>query len=636
MPISNHQLNFTDIQILQNAVETAIRKSQKDFLSKHTDEGYWVGELIGDSALESDYIMYMHFMERVDKEKQSKLVNYICSQQNQDGGWPLYYGGPSEVNNSVKAYFALRLADNDENEPHMIKARDTICSLGGMEALNTYSKIYMCMFGLCTWDEVPAIIPELIFFPKWFTFNFYEISAWTRTIVAPLSIIYSTKPRILTHIRLDQLFTGKKHLPRNNQKFLGNLLKKVDVGLRLYDSVAHHSNIRNQAIDQMKNWFIDRLLTPGGLGAIYPAMLNGIFALKCLGYSAESQEMLRAIEEFEKLEIIDEEKMRIQPCMSPVWDTAWMLVALLKSGIPSDNQNIQRGIQWLLQKECRFKGDWAMRHSDLEPGGWWFEFDNPFYPDVDDTVVVLMGLYLAGFEDDPAFKRGFNWMVAHQNSDGGWGAFDKDVTNVFLENIPWADHNAMLDPSCADITGRVLEFFGMIGYNEAKVIEPALNFLKNQQEDDGTWYGRWGTNYVYGTWQALCGLASIGEDMQQEYVIRSVKWLEKVQNEDGGWGETCASYDDSAQKGIGPSTPSQTAWGLIGLLSADVHPESPSLQAAIKYLLATQNENGDWDEKHHTGTGFPRVFYLIYSYYRNYFPLIALSLFRDKVKKYKG
>jgi squalene-hopene/tetraprenyl-beta-curcumene cyclase len=615
---------------LDKNVERAIGNVQLNLVERQRPEHYWVGELIGDTTLESDYVTMMYFLDIVDTEKQRKLLNYVLSQQNEDGGWPIFNGGPSELNATIKAYFALRMAGHSEYEPRLRRAHEAILNMGGIEATNSYTKFYLAMFGQYEWEKLPAMIPEIILFPSWFWFNIYEVSAWTRTIVVPMMIIYALRPSYDIDFSVRDLNVPFKHPKPDTagKAFWQRYFKTADRLLHWYNRLPIKP-LRRWAMHKAVNWMLERNKPPGGLGAIFPPMLNTMIALKALGYSKDSPEFQKALREFQELEVRDGDVIRMQPCHSSVWDTSWVVHSLARTGL-KDHASVQKGAEWLQSKQVFSGGDWQIKNPGVEPAAWFFENDNAIYPDTDDTVAVLMALHFAGRDKDENFAKGVKWLLSMRNKDGGWGAFDRDNNKDLLNCVPWSDHNALLDPSTPDITGRILELLGYLGFTkEDRIVEKAIQYLRKNQEADGSWYGRWGVNYLYGTWQVLVGLNSVKQNMNRGWVKRAVEWLKSVQNPDGGWGESCRSYEDLKYKAVGPSTASQTAWGLLGLVAGRCSTKDPSVQRAVKYLIDTQNEAGGWDETEHTGTGFPRVFYLVYTMYRDYFPLLALHAYRE-------
>jgi squalene-hopene/tetraprenyl-beta-curcumene cyclase len=618
-------------------LEEAIERGVQYLLSIQAEPGYWIGELEADTTLESDYIFYLHILGKSDRERVAKLANYVRRRQLPDGGWNIYPGGPAELNATVKAYFALKLAGDSPDSPGLSRARRRIHQFGGLESTNSFTRFYLALVGAIDWKLVPAIPPELMLLPLWFFVNLYEMSSWTRAIVVPLMILYARKPNwtLPAQARVDELFLD----PRNRAKAFAwdrqlfswrNFFLAMDRGLKLYEQLPWKP-LRRRALDQARAWLFEHLERSDGLGTIYPAMMNSIFALLALGYLPDDPRTAREIERLARFEIEEADTIRVQPCVSPVWDTAIAMVALEEAGLPADHPALVRAARWLLENQIVGPGDWQMKNRDAEPAGWAFEFRNEFYPDVDDTAFVLMALGRVAYPDrgrlEHAIRRGLAWLVSMQNRDGGWGAFDRDNDRAVLTHIPFADHNAMIDPSTADVTARVVECLARFGWRASHpVIQRALRFLRRDQTAEGAWYGRWGVNYVYGTSGVLRALETIGLCCE-EFCRRAAAWLTQVQNEDGGFGESIASYYDPALKGKGSSTPSQTAWGLIGLLTAD--PSAPAIHRAAQYLLEKQNQDGSWEEEEFTGTGFPCVFYLKYHLYRDSFPLYALARYRN-------
>ncbi len=630
-----------------DSVRNAIRGAQEYLLNQQEPEGYWLAELEGDTILESEYILLLQFLGRREPVKFRKLANYIRRKQHQDGYWSIYPGGPPDVSASVKAYFACKLAGHSSNESFMRRARKAILAEGGVTHCNTFTKLYLSMFGQYDWHGVPTIPPEAVLLPKWFYFNIYNMSSWSRAILVPLAVMNAARPRrpIPNHAHIDELFVGGRDRKRLRLEWdrkaitWRNVFLVFDRLLKIYDQ-SPVKPFRKRALNRSLAWLLDREEKSGGLGAIFPAMTHAIMAYKCMGLPDHHPAITKELAELAAFEIEEGDTIRMQPCISPVWDTALVVNSLIDSGYPADSDALTRACEWLLTKQTTKKGDWSVKCPNVEPGGWYFEMENEYYPDVDDTIMVLMGLYKvycpggehwseAPFHVKEAMRKGLDWVFAMQNRDGGWASFDKDNNKTLFQFVPYADHNAMLDPSSADITARTLEMcsYYSIGKSDPRV-RKAIDYLYREQEEDGSWFGRWGVNYLYGTWQTLRGLARIGEDMQAERMQQAVLWFHSVQNEDGGWGETCASYDPQHPKAKGPSTPSQTAWALMGLLNAgDL--DSPSLQRGLEYLINNQESEGTWQEEWFTGTGFPRVFYLRYHFYRHYFPLWALAQYHE-------
>ena len=633
------QLRFGKIENFASRVAAAIDGCRHRLFSQQHEDGYWCGELEADTTLESDYILLHTLLGTGNAERNQKCANYILRHQNEDGGWPIYNDGPSNISASVKAYFSLKLVGYKPDHPVLERARRKILELGGVTKVNTFTKIYLCFLGQYDYDAVPAIPPEIVLFPNWFWFNIYEISSWSRAILVPLSIVYAKKPfkKIPEEMNINELFVGGRDKSRMRLEWSEKLVSWRNFFLVLdrlvhWFEAVHIRPLRSIALKTAEQWMLERFEMSDGLGAIYPAMLNAIIALRCLGYSLDDPQMIRALDEFEKLGIEEADTFRMQPCKSPVWDTAYALFALGEAGVPPDDPRMVKAAEWTLQKQVRQPGDWAVKNKKGKPAGWYFEFNNEFYPDVDDTAMVALGLskveHPNGRYQRESVQRAIDWIFSMQCKNGGWASFDKDNDRMVFQHIPFADHNAMLDPPTVDITGRILEMLATYGYDKNHPrVKRALKFIRDEQEPDGSWFGRWGVNYVYGTALVLRGLEAMGIDHHEPYIQQAAEWLRMVQNPDGGWGETCGSYDDPNTKGIGPSTPSQTAWAVMGLMAAN-DTRSDSVARGIAYLLKTQKKDGSWDEPWYTGTGFPRVFYLMYHLYREYFPLIALTTYK--------
>jgi squalene-hopene/tetraprenyl-beta-curcumene cyclase len=640
---SKQQTKASFFSAFKDRFKETIRRSQEFLIDEQIDGEHWVGELMVDSTLVSDTICYHHWNGKVDEVWQRKGINHILSMQLPDGGWNIYHGAPPEVNATIKAYLALKLAGVPETDKRMLRAREVALNLGGIPRMNTFSKLYLALLGLFPWKYVPTIPCEVILIGKWFHVNFHEMSNWTRSMMVPLSIINHYKPtrQLKNPITLDELYPEgfndrDLELRRDPKRFTWrNFFIYLD-GLHKFAEWFAQNGMhpfRKRALQRSEEWMLERFEGSSGLAAIFPAMLNSLIALKALGYADDHPQVLRAEKELKNLEHETENSVRIEPCLSPVWDTAITCICLRESGISEDHPALAQATAWLIDKEIRFRGDWYYKNPvDVEPSGWVFEHHNKWNPDVDDTAMVLMALRLTKTLDpkqrDACFKRGLDWLLTFQCRDGGWAAFDKDCTKSIMEKVPFADHNAMLDPECADITARILELLGYEGFSqEHPQVVKAIDYLRSQQESDGSWYGRWGVNYVYGTWQVLRGLDAIGMSPEEPFLLKARKWLEGVQNPDGGWGERCNTYDDPVFKGQGPSTPSQTAWAIMGLcIFGD--PKSESLIRGIEHLIETQNSDGSWTELETTGTGFPKVFYLKYDMYRNTWPLLALASYQ--------
>lgn len=624
------------------SLEGAIRRGQRWLLDRQAEEGYWVHELEADTTLTAEYLMLRRFLGLVDPDKERKGVRYLIDAQLLEGGWSIYHGGPPEISASVKAYFALKLSGVSAEEPFMLKARQVILGKGGVVGANVFTKITLALFDQYDWRGIPSMPVELVLLPPRFVFSLYDLSYWSRTVLTPLLIMFNTKPlcRLPKEQGIDELFcTPRERVDfrrqppfRRDPQWVTwrNFFITLDGALRVYEWVVPQG-LRRKSLEQAAKWMLARIEGEGGLGAIYPAMANSVIALRCLGYGIDHPVLRKALGEIEALEVHTPESMHLQPCFSPVWDTPLTLSGLIESGLPQEHPALVRAAQWVLTRQCRKVGDWIVSAPQAEPGGWYFQFENEYYPDNDDTAAVVIALSKIAMPDQQlqkdAMRRGMRWTLAMQGSDGGWGAYDKDNNKLFLNQIPFADHRALLDPSTADLTGRELEMLGALGYDRSHpAAVRAMQFLRENQEKDGSWYGRWGVNYIYGTWSVLAGLKAIGEDMQAGYVRRAVAWLVSKQNPDGGWGESCLSYAEAEAHGVGVSTPSQTAWALLALLCAG-EVDTLGVMRGVHYLLRHQDPAGFWPERHHTGTGFPKVFYLRYHGYSHFFSLWALSMY---------
>jgi len=621
------------------ALEDCLSRACDALIAKQNEAGYWVGELQGDSILESEYILLKWILGQENAPELPKITNYLRTLQNPDGGFSLYPGGKADLSGTVKGYFALKLGGDSPKAPHMRRCRKLIKSLGGAEKCNTFTKFYFAALGQISYDSCPAIPPEVIFLPKWFYFNLYHVSAWTRTMILPLGIVTSLRPvrRIRPDLGIHELYLNYAAANRLGDPVEGlprdwrQLFLKVDGLLKIYNE-APLPSLRERALKSAEKWLLEHMEGCDGLGAIFPPMVYILIAFRLLGYSDDHPVIQKAHTDLRDL-FLDgpgEDKIRVQPCHSPIWDSGIALHALAESGLDVESEPAKRATQWLLDKECKFASDWRRNCPGADVGGWFFEFNNPHYPDVDDTAMVSMALKRVGGKlAAEAVERGVRWLLAMQNDDGGWAAFDKTTDRPILEKIPFADHNAMQDPSCPDIAGRVLECLGHNGFSvEHPSVKRAVKYIRSQQDADGGWWGRWGVNFVYGTWQVLCGLKSVKQDMTEPWIVKAAEWLRSVQKEDGSFGESCDSYEDPSLKGQGDSTASQTAWGAMGLMAvAGAH--DPAVKRAIDWLIQTQAADGAWDEPWFTGTGFPKVFYLKYHLYRHYFPVMALGRYRN-------
>jgi squalene-hopene/tetraprenyl-beta-curcumene cyclase len=619
-----------------DALQSALERTRNSLVERQAPDGFWVGELEGDTILESEYILLMAFLGRERDPVCLECARYIQDQQSSDGGWAIYPGGPTDVSASVKAYFALKLVGMSPDEPFMRQARRAILEAGGAFACNSFTRFYLALLGQIDYSECPLVPPELVLLPARWNFSLQAMSAWTRTIVVPLSIMSYYKPvrRLGPEQGIAELFCGAK--PRRHARLVSwtSFFLAVDRTLKLLDRCVPAA-WRRPGIRAAHRWMMAHCENTDGLGAIFPPMIYSVIALKCLGYDLDSPAVTWAMRQLDDLQIREGDKVRVQPCLSPVWDTAIATISLADAQLRDDHPAWARAVSWLLAKEVRRGGDWRMRGPQVEPSGWHFQFNNAFYPDLDDSAMVILALRRSPLAHEPAvveaMRRGVNWLLSMQNRDGGWAAYDIDIDNQLLTQLPFADHNAMLDPSCADITARVLELFGTLGYtSDHPSVQKAVDYLLRTQEPEGCWYGRWGVNYIYGTWQVLQGLKTIDFPMDHPALLKAVHWLESVQQPTGGWGESPESYEDPSLKGIGEATASQTAWATLGLVAAG-HASGQAARRGIDYLLRTQKADGSWDEPQFTGTGFPRVFYLRYHLYRVYFPLMAIARYQASI-----
>ncbi len=624
--------------LLLDEVAAAMERTRALFLGQQHEEGYWWYELESNVTIVSEYMMLLHFLGLPDTDRDRKIGRHILRHQRTDGTWALYRGGPGDLSTTIEAYFGLRLAGHSAEEPELVQARDFILSRGGLEGARVFTKVYLALFGLYPWRAVPSIPVELNLFPPWFPLNIYNFSSWARSTVVPLSLVLETRPVRPTRLCPDlrELFRHPDRMPaitsgmtsaRSWKRiflFLDRIMKAVD-GLPVRP-------LRSRAMKRTEQWVLEHQEHTGDWGGIQPAMINSLLGLTVLGHSVDSPPVRKGLEALKHFSLETENEIGLQSCISPVWDTALTSLALLASGLHREHPSLIQACGWLASKQIFRKGDWSVKRPDLAPGGWAFEFENSWYPDVDDTAVVL--LLLRKYSDkDGVVKRenlqkGVDWVLGMQGSDGGWGAFDVDNDMRVLNQLLFGDLEAMIDPSTPDLTGRVLELLGAFGFGLGNEnVRRAIAFIKANQEPDGSWWGRWGVNHLYGTCTVVCGLDAIGEDLQLPWIRKAVEWIKSRQNCDGGWGESCESYHQTPSNTCkADSTPSQAAWALLALIAAG-EAASPEAVAGVGYLLRTQKEDGSWDEDAFTGTGFPRHFYLRYDNYRNCFPLMALGRF---------
>ena len=621
-------------------VVDAISASQKHLLSIQNPDGYWWSELESNVTITSEAVL-LHKIWGTDKTRPLyKVENYLRSQQREHGGWELFYGDGGDLSTTVEAYMALRLLGVPAIDPALLKAKSLILAKGGISKTRIFTKLHLALIGCYNWRGLPSLPPWVMLLPDNFFFNIYELSSWARSSTVPLLIVFDQKPvfKIDQPINLDELYAeGVENvvweLPKNGD--WSDIFNILDDGFKLAESI-NFVPFRNEGIKAAEKWILERQEVTGDWGGIIPAMLNSLLALKCLDYDANDPIIERGLKAVDNFAIETENSYCVQPCVSPVWDTAWAIRALIDSGFAPNDPAIVKAGEWLIEKQILDYGDWNVKNKQGKPGAWAFEFENRFYPDVDDSAVVVMALHQTKLPNEElkkqAINRALNWIATMQCKPGGWAAFDIDNDQEWLNAVPYGDLKAMIDPNTADVTARVLEMLGVCNLSiQPNNLERSLDYLLKEQETEGCWFGRWGVNYIYGTSGVLSALALINPLKYAGNINRGVNWLVKVQNADGGWGETCFSYNDPNLKGKGDSTASQTAWALIGLISAGEAMGKlalDSIEKGINYLLETQKSDGTWDEIYFTGTGFPCHFYLKYHLYQQYFPLMALGKYQ--------
>ena len=632
----------TQDRIKVKQVVDAIAASQKHLLSIQNPDGYWWAELESNVTITSEAVL-LHKIWGTEKTRPlHKVENYLRSQQREHGGWELFYGDGGDLNTTVEAYMALRLLGVPATDTALLKAKSLILAKGGISKTRIFTKLHLALIGCYNWRGLPSLPPWVMLLPDNFFFNIYELSSWARSSTVPLLIVFDRKPifNIDQPINLDELYAeGIENvvwkLPKNGD--WSDIFNILDDGFKLAESI-NFVPFRNEGIKAAEKWILERQEVTGDWGGIIPAMLNSLLALKCLDYDANDPVIERGLKAVDNFAIETENSYCVQPCVSPVWDTAWAIRALIDSGFPPNDPAIVKAGEWLIEKQILDYGDWNVKNKQGKPGAWAFEFENRFYPDVDDSAVVVMALHQAKLRNEElkkqAIDRALNWIATMQCKPGGWAAFDLDNDQEWLNSVPYGDLKAMIDPNTADVTARVLEMLGACNLSiQPDNLEKSLDYLLKEQEIEGCWFGRWGVNYIYGTSGVLSALALINPLKYARDINQGAAWLVKVQNSDGGWGETCFSYNDPSLKGKGDSTASQTAWALIGLIAAGEATDKlaiDSIEKGINYLLETQKLDGTWDEEYFTGTGFPCHFYLKYHLYQQYFPLMALGRYQAK------
>ena len=638
----NNPAETIEPSVLRNPVEDAIARASSALCAEQRADGHWVYELEADATIPAEYVLLRHYLgEPVDAALEAKIAAYLRRRQSAEhDGWPLYHDGGFDISATIKAYYALKMMGDDINAPHMARAREAILRAGGAEAGNVFTRIQLALFGAGPWDAVPTIPPELMLAPRWFPVHLSKFSYWARTVVVPLLVLCALKPRARNPkgVLVPELYSGRPakltsqaaHVHKGWKLFF----EALDVVLKRGDRLWPRW-MRRKSIALCEAWVTERLNGEDGLGAIYPAMANSVMMYDVLGYAPDHPARAIARLSVEKLLVLKDDEAYCQPCVSPVWDTALAAHAMLEVGTPEAVASAGRALDWLKPLQVRdCVGDWADQRPGLRPGGWAFQYRNDHYPDLDDTAVVVMAMDRAagvrGQTDTEAVELAREWVEGLQSHDGGWGAFDADNDKEFLNNLPFADHGALLDPPTADVSARCVSMLAQLGESvDSPRMKAALAWLEREQEAEGSWFGRWGVNYVYGTWSVLCALGRAGIDSDRPMVARAVAWLKLVQNPDGGWGESCDSYalDRKGHEAF-RSTASQTAWACLGLMAVG-EAKSPEVARGIAWLMANQGEDGLWGQEVYTGGGFPRVFYLRYHGYPRYFPLWALARFRN-------
>lgn len=629
---------------LLSEVESTISEARADLKSMQSEDGHWVFDLEADATIPAEFILLNHYLDEIDKEIEEKLAKYLRKIQGDHGGWGLFYEGDFNISASVKAYFALKLAGDSPDAPHMVKARAAILENGGAASANVFTRITLALFGQVPWRAVPVMPVEITLLPGWFPFHLSKISYWSRTVLVPLLVLMTLKPQAENPKKIDisELFVEdanevKKYLVNPTGSAWGEIFLGIDKVLRKVEPILPRS-ARERAIKAAVNFIKPRLNGEEGLGGIFPAMANTVMAFEALGYPKDDLDLVTAKAAIRKLLRTDDTGGFCQPCLSPIWDTGLAIHSLAEANGSDESGDLARAATWLAEKQILdVEGDWIDKRPGLRPGGWPFEYENDYYPDVDDTAVVALALDRMDrkkFAENIA--RAAEWVVGMQSKNGGWGSFDADNTYDYLNHIPFADHGALLDPPSADVTARCVGMLAQLDAEKYAVpIQNGVAFLKSEQEEDGSWFGRWGTNYVYGTWSVLCALNAAGEDTKAPYIQRAVEWLRDRQSDDGGWGEDGATYWEEEHETVKASTASQTAWAVLALMAVG-ETESESVERGIKYLLEAPRDGSNWEEPWYTAVGFPKVFYLKYHGYSVYFPLWALARFRNLKKGNTG
>ncbi len=624
-------------------LDDVIEEAREALLARQTEDGHWVYELEADATIPAEYILLDHFLDELDPDTldiHQRLARYLREIQGEDGGWPLFHAGDTDISATVKAYYALKLTGDSPDAPHMERARDAVLGLGGAARCNVFTRIMLALFGQVPWRAVPVMMVQIILLPRWFPFHLSKVSYWTRTVLTPLLVLMAEKPQARNPkgVKIDELFTTppfqeRRYMVNPTGALLGHMFLWLDRGMRL--ALTVFPNLwQRRATDRAVKFVTERLDGEEGLGGIFPAMANTVMMFDTLGYEKDHPHFVQARNAVKNLVVIDGDRAYCQPCVSPVWDTALALHALLETNHEEDAAAVKRATKWLRDHQILdIKGDWHDQRPGLRPGAWAFQYRNEYYPDTDDSSVVAMALDRADSDENrESVDRGVEWIIGMQCRNGGWGSFDADNTFYYLNHIPFADHGALLDPPTEDVSARCISLLAQRGHSaDHPAMATGIDYLKRTQMDDGSWYGRWGTNYIYGTWSVLCALNAVGEDPQAPYIRRAVEWLKSRQLEDGGWGEDCASYWPGREREVKGSAASQTAWAMLGLMAMG-EAQSDAVRRGVEYLLDAPKNGSGWEEKFYNAVGFPRVFFLKYHGYSTYFPLWALARYRALTK----
>lgn len=611
----------------------AVERSRGYLLSLQAEEGHWHFSMEANATMDAQFIFFNRILGREMPEVERRIGEHLLATQGADGGWPLFYGGPGHLSGSIEAYFALKLLGHAPEEEPMRRAREFILAGGGLAQAQVFTRFFLAFFGQYPWDGVPALPPEVMLLPDRFRFSIYNMSSWARSTVVPLLILGQHRPHVEIPAELgvdelwerppapaDYAFPGADSFLSWNNFFL-----QADKVFRLLDKLP--VSWRRAGLDRALHWVLERQDKNGGWAGIQPAMINSVLALVAMGCSREHPAVVAGLQAIDDFLVERDGHLLFQPCVSPTWDTALILRGLLDAGEDPDSEPVRSAVRWLEEAQIRREGDWAVKRPDLPAAGWAFEYANDFYPDVDDSAVILMSLDLAGRRDTEIFRLGYEWTVGMQSADGGYGAFDVDNVNHAFNELPFADMKAQIDPPTEDLAGRLLELMGQVGKSKDEPrVAAARSFLRRTQQEDGSFWGRWGVNFIYGTWSAICGLRAVGAREDEDMIERATAWLRRVQNDDGGFGETCETYARPELSAQGTSTASQTAWALMGLVAGEER-STMEMEDAVDFLCRTQEADGSWTEPEFTGTGFPNHFYLRYDGYRCFFPLMALARF---------